>query len=268
MDFINGIMDAIADFIRYLRFTDGIASSDLIGWILAAIAGIIAYRLIDHMQTDIERHSMLADMEDSISELFDKPIALSLPPHQSLTKDTAQNHEVLIRSVLHDFTPWQILRNDKNDKIQSEIINNQRYIHIRDDEKYNEWISTQALHELFCVKIRRIEKMYKGHIVKKIDLSDLFREIVPLGMSGRVEFIAAYYDDYDTECLTYMIMQTIIACDKYHNEKIIKSFADYYNSHEEMHRYFSSNRRNRGMEKLTLYKRFLKILNKYSSAQG
>ena len=49
-------LQPIADFIRYLRFTDGLSSSDIIGWILAALAGIIAYRLIDNMQMSIERH--------------------------------------------------------------------------------------------------------------------------------------------------------------------------------------------------------------------
>ncbi|MBQ9503632.1 MAG: hypothetical protein IJU93_01335 [Lachnospiraceae bacterium] len=61
----------ITDFLRYLRFTDGLSSSDVIGWILAAFAGIVAYRLIDNMQMSIERHNMLSIVEDAISSLYD-----------------------------------------------------------------------------------------------------------------------------------------------------------------------------------------------------
>ncbi len=70
-------MQPVEDFMRYLKFTDGLSSSDIIGWVLAAIAGIIAYKLIDHMQTSIERHGMLSSVEDEINTIFNSVIAIS-----------------------------------------------------------------------------------------------------------------------------------------------------------------------------------------------
>ncbi len=85
--------------------------------------------------------------------------------------------------------------------------------------------------------------MFKGRIVKRVDLSDLFREIVPLGMSGRLEFFRKYYGDYDSECVAYLIMQTIVSSHKYHNDDIVKEFKDWYRSHEDIHILFEKNRR-------------------------
>ncbi len=94
----------ITDFIRYLRFTDGIASSDIISWLLAAIAGLIAYRLIDNMQTAIGRHTMLSEIEDSISAIFDSLTAFSVKDGNKLNPENAVKYKVMVRSVLHDFT--------------------------------------------------------------------------------------------------------------------------------------------------------------------
>jgi hypothetical protein len=38
---------------EFLRITDGITMGDFLGWILAAISGIIVYKLIDHFQTSM-----------------------------------------------------------------------------------------------------------------------------------------------------------------------------------------------------------------------
>ena len=95
-------LQPIADFIRYLRFTDGLSSSDVIGWILAALAGIIAYRLIDNMQMSIERHTMLSTIEDAVSSLYDSQIAFSVPKGQTLSEDNADASRVMVRAVLLD----------------------------------------------------------------------------------------------------------------------------------------------------------------------
>ncbi len=236
-------LQPIADFIRYLRFTDGLSSSDIIGWILAALAGIIAYRLIDNMQMSIERHNMLGSIEDAVSSLYDSQIAFSVADGQELSRDNAEASRVMVRSVLHDFSDWRIIMSSENPKERDiKIIGNQRYIHIRKDGKFDEWISTQALHEI-SLKMRRIEKMFKSRIVKRIDLSDMFREIIPLGMSGRLEFFRSYYGDYDAECLAYLVMQTVVSCNKYQNHDIVNEFAKYYRTHEEIRPLFEKNRR-------------------------
>ncbi len=256
-------MQAITDFIRYLRFTDGLSPSDIIGWVLAALAGIIAYKLIDHMQTSIERHSMLSLIEDDITGIFNSVTALSFSkddkwPEGEIIKD---KNKVMVRSVLHDNTPWQIIR-DPNGSIECRIVGNQRFLHIRNDEKYNEWISTQALHEI-GLKARRIEKMFKSGIVKRVDLADMFREIVPLATSGRIEFFRAYYGDYDAECIGYLVLQTIVSCHKYKNHEIIQEFAKYYLAHPDIHALFTEGRRIRRFRDMSAVNKFNNVMETY-----
>lgn len=43
--------NVIVQFIEYFKFTEGLSVSDIIGWSLTFLAGIIAFRLIDHLQT-------------------------------------------------------------------------------------------------------------------------------------------------------------------------------------------------------------------------
>ncbi len=93
-------LQPIADFIRYLRFTDGLSCSDVIGWILAALAGIIAYRLIDNMQMSIERHNILSTIEDEVSSLYDLQIAFSVPKGQTFSEDNAKECRVMVRSYV------------------------------------------------------------------------------------------------------------------------------------------------------------------------
>ncbi|MCR4744850.1 MAG: hypothetical protein K5894_06425 [Lachnospiraceae bacterium] len=253
-------MQAYTDFMRYLRFTDGLSPSDIIGWILAAIAGVVAYKLIDHMQTSIERHSMLSSVEDEITGIFNSVTALSFDKNDEWPEDGIINdkNRVMVRSVLHDNTPWQVIRDD-NGSIECRIVGNQRYLHIRNDDKYNEWISTQALHEIE-LKARRIEKMFKSGIVKRVDLADLFREIVPLATSGRIEFFRAYYGDYDAECIGYLVMQTIVSCYNYKNYEIINEFAEYYLEHPDIHYLFIKGRRIRKFEDMSSVNKFGKII--------
>lgn len=254
----------ITDFLRYLRFTDGLSSSDVIGWILAAFAGIVAYRLIDNMQMSIERHNMLSVIEDAISSLYDSQIAFSVPKGQTLSEDNSNECRVMVRAILHDFSDWQTVMSPDNPKERDmRIIDHQRYIHIRKDEKYDEWISTQALHEI-TLKMRRIEKMFKSGIVKRIDLSDMFREIIPLGMSGRLQFFRSYYGEYDAECLAYLVMQTVVSCNKYKNNDIVAEFAEYYRKHEEIRPLFENNRRVGWFTDAAALRTFRKLMEKHA----
>ena len=84
-------MHTFTGFIRYLRFTEGLSTSDLFGWLLAALAGIIAYKLIDNMQTSIERHNMLSAVEDKFSELYDSLIAFRVKKGEKLTEETQKS---------------------------------------------------------------------------------------------------------------------------------------------------------------------------------
>lgn len=258
-------MNMIADFFRYLRFTDGIATSDIIGWILAAVAGIIAYKLIDNMQTSIERHNMISSIEDGFSSLFDSTIAISDEPHTDLTVSDVENKKVMVRSVMHDDSPWEIIyAKGKPGVLEYKVIRSQRYMHIRNNDMSNEWISTQALHEL-CLKCRRIEKLFKSGIMKRIDLSDMFRELVPLGASGRIEYISALYDVYDADCLGYIVMQAVVSCEKCrNNSEYINYFAHYYTTHPDIQRYFISGTRIRKIMDYFTVKKFIRIVERRS----
>ncbi len=254
-------MQTFTDFIRYLKFTDGLSSSDIIGWLLAALAGIIAYKLIDHMQTAIERHSMLSAAEDDITKIYNSVTAISMQDGDKLPENgkICKKDKVMVRSVLHDYTDWNLIKNNAN-KIECRIIENQRYLHIRNGKGYNEWISTQALHEI-NLKVRRLEKMFKGGVLKRVDLADMFRELVPLGTNGRIEFYQAYYGDYDAECIGYLVMQTIVSCYKYKNTKIVDSFTKYYIKHPEIHNLFIKSRRIRPLADLFAVYKFKKIVS-------
>ena len=248
-------MNALTHFLEYLRFTDGISSSDVLSWIFAALAGIIAYKLIDNMQTSIERHSILRDIEDGLSELFNSVIALSLEQDVLPSEIINNKDRVMVRSVLHDDSPWEYFGPDAY-----VIIENQRYVRIRNDKTHNEWISTQALHEL-TLRCRRIEKLFKGGIAKRIDLADMFREIVPLAKSGRLEFFRQYYDNYDAECVAYLVMQTIVSCHKYKNYSTVESFCNYYHKADsEIKELFLTNRRIRPIRDFITMKNFKKIV--------
>ena len=265
-------MHTFTGFIRYLRFTEGLSTSDLFGWLLAALAGIIAYKLIDNMQTSIERHNMLSAVEDKFSELYDSLIAFRVNKGEKLTEENSEKYLVMVRSVLHDESDWQIIEEKSGGSASKEgadkpsgepvfdvqMLNHQRYVHIRDNGEWDEWISTQALHEI-CLKTRRIEKMYKGGIIKPLDLSDMFREIIPLGMSGRPEFFRKYYSDYDAECIAYLVMQTVVACDKSKNHDIINSFVTDYNKRPDIHVLFENNRRIKSIRDRMAQNRFRQI---------
>ena len=258
--------NVIADFVEYFKFTEGLSVSDIIGWSLTFLAGVLAFKLIDHMQTAMERHNMLSAIEDGYSHLYDMVIALHIPEETiEPTMENAKEYSVVVRSVLHDDTPWEIIRDEKGG-IVYKIINNQRYIHIRNTTKgekcYNEWISTQALHEI-TLKARRIEKMFKSGIIKRVDLADLFRELVPLGTSGRMEFFAAYYSKYDADCVGYLVMQAVVSCHKFNNPPIVKYFADYYNAHEEIHEYFTKSCRMRKIRDAYTVKYFERLMESY-----
>ena len=178
-----------------------------------------------------------------MNSLYDSQIAFSVPKEQTLSEDNAKECRVMVRSVLHDFSDWLTVLSSENPKERdTKIIEHQRYVHIRRDARYDEWISTQALHEI-TLKMRRIEKMFKSGIVKRIDLSDMFREIIPLGMSGRLEFFCSYYGEYDADCVAYIVMQTVVSCDKYKNFEVVNEFADYYRKHGDIRSLFENNRR-------------------------
>ncbi|MBN4063120.1 hypothetical protein JYU21_02910 [Alkaliphilus sp. AH-315-G20] len=138
--------------IQYIRT---ITASDLITWVLAFVGGFIAYLVIDHLQTTTERHNVVTDIENKIHELFSNKIA-------KVQKDN-ELESVMVRTVLHDFSDW-VFEKD----VELEVIDGQRFINIRRDNKYVEFISTQALHESLIL-FRRIEKLYKSNIITSID---------------------------------------------------------------------------------------------------
>ena len=259
------------DFFEYMKFTDGIATSDVLGWILALFGAYFVYRLIDHMQTSMERHSMLRDIEASLSELYDQPIAKSkqekldsLPPNISFEQYKINLCEnVMVRSVLHDFTNWEP-KYDNEHKLICEIVDTQRFLLIRNNQDknnhYYEWISTQALHEILLVS-RRIEKMYKDGIIKPLDLADMSHEIIPLGMSGRIKLLSNYYGHYDAECVAYLVMMTVVACYRHKNIESVNTFRQYYQEYsKELSVFFVKSVRIRKIRDLFKVRKFKKLM--------
>lgn len=247
---------------EFMRITDGIAMSDVLGWIFAAIGAVIVYKAIDHIQTSIERHTMLKEIEETCSALYNSVIAKSCP-----SKNKKKLQPVMVRSVLHDDSEWMVQTIDGKLTNKRRIEDTQLYIQIRKGKGqngfHNEWISSQALHEMMLL-CRRIEKMYKDKIIKRIDLADLSKEIVPLGKSGRIQFLGAYYGKYDADCVGYLVLQTIVSCKKYNNEDSVRSFMEYYNEHPEIHCFFEKSIRIRPVLDYFAVNKFKKIVLEYT----
>ncbi|MBD8925167.1 MAG: hypothetical protein EGR89_04035 [[Eubacterium] rectale] len=245
-------------FIKYWDIVSGMTEGDIVGWILAAFGGIIVYKAIDHLQTSMGRHQMLKDIEDSFSKIYNSVIAMTERDSQK-----GKQRNVMVRSVLHDKSDWQIIKNCGNE-IETHIDENQLYVKIRNRCKKKgiseEWVSSQALHEIMLL-CRRCEKMYKDKIIKRIDLSDLSSEIVPLGMSGRIQFFNAYYGSYSAECVGYLVLQTVVSCYKNHNYGSVRSFVIYYKNHEEIHDFYLKSKRIRPIRDYFALKKFRKIVN-------
>lgn len=253
----------IEGFLNYFKFTDGISTSDVLGWFFAVIGAIFIYRWIDNMQTSMSRHSMLREIESSFSAIYNNKIAKSsTQPHiENNTYTTIGCDSIMVRSVLHDFSNWEIHK--ENNRFVCEIVDSQRYLLIRNNDcentHYYEWISTQALHEILLIA-KRVEKMYKDNIIKKIDLSDMSYELIPLGMSGRIEMFKAYYSNYEADSIAYLVMQTVVACNKYGNHSMVQRFKNYYTTHTDIRNLFIHSSRIRKFKDFFVVRKFKSLM--------
>lgn len=231
-----------------------ILASDIIGWILAFLGGCIVYKMVDNMQTKLERHTVIKEIESTINELFSKQIAKA---NNSSDENNQKLNDVNIRTILHDKSPWEEYKNETKIKIDK----SQRYVQIRSKDGYDEYISTQAIHESLIL-FRRIEKLYKDSIVKPIDLADLWRELLPFGTSGRLEFYKSYLRESDVRSIVFVLFNTILACEKYKIYDANEYFArDFFKDclKEEKKKMFIKNNRYTFKERLKV-KKFLRIL--------
>ena len=228
-----------------------ILASDIIGWALAFIGGFIVFKSVDNMQTTIERHKVIKEVETEINKLFSEPIAKSNNNNKREVKN------VNVRTVLHDNSPWEEYVKDKTKVIFEDT---QKYVEIRSGNECNEYISTQAIHESLIL-FRRLEKLYKDSIIKPIDLADLWREILPFGVSGRLEFYKTYLHESDIKSILFVLFNTFLACEKYKVENGVKYFLDNFYKNEENKKNYKENNRYTFKEKLRVNK-FYKIIEK------
>ncbi|HHX61646.1 MAG TPA: hypothetical protein GX707_13205, partial [Epulopiscium sp.] len=94
----------------------------------------------------------------------------------------------------------------------------------------------------------RCPEIYKDCILEPIDLADLWREILPFGVSGRLIFFSTYFSKSDIESMVFVVYNTVLACEKYKIEVATKYFADGYKA-EEIEGFFLNNNRYRIKEK-------------------
>ncbi|NBG89519.1 hypothetical protein [Isachenkonia alkalipeptolytica] len=229
-----------------IEYISTITASDMVTWILALMGGFIAYLVIDHFQTSMERHKVINEIETKLNHLFSSTIAKKV--------ENEEYNTVMVRTVLHDFSPWVFNKN-----ASPLIMDAQRHICIRKDQAYHEYISTQALHESL-VLFRRIEKLHKSKIIESIDLSDLWREILPYGTSNRLIFFGNYFSKHDTQSIAYVLMKTVNACKKHKNQPALDYFKNNYkNQEEDIDTYFQDNTRIGAKRKVAL-KQFFDIV--------
>lgn len=191
-----------------------ILASDIINWCFAAIGGAIAYFLFHKMQNSRERHTMIKDVEDSISSIMDMKFAMSK------TSDENSLEMVNFRTILHDFSDWKLY-----EKNNVRITEGQRYILIRDDEKYYELIGTVLIHESL-IWFRRVNKLYNCGIITNEDIADLWRQILPFVRANKLEFFRNYLGEDDTYPILAVSMHCINACYKYKRKTAIKYIED------------------------------------------
>jgi len=159
--------------------------------------------------------------------------------------------DVSVRTILNDDPSWE--RYSKEEKDKRKIKNDKRYIRIRKNNEYEEYISTQALHESLII-FRIIEKLYKDNILESIDLADWWRELLPFATGNRLEFYVSYFSEEDIRAIVFVIFNTVLACHKYRVYGAIKYFKEYYNSNADIHKYFQGNERYRLREKIRIGK--------------
>lgn len=209
------------------QIVKGLPVSDILGWIIAAFGTFVVYKFFDNISVRMQRHAIVNEVEMKINTLFSAEFAFAI------NKDKKDNHneddyykKLQVRTVLDDSCNWEFPVKTEEEERKASIVvyNNQRYVQIRKDTNENadqQYVSTQAIHEILII-FRRIEKLYKDRIMLKVDLCDLWREILPFATSNRIAFFYNYLNDYDTSSMIYVIMQTVIACDKYKNIDAIK----------------------------------------------
>lgn len=217
---INEILRSIG-----LNFVREISASDILNWSLAFVSGVIIFKIVDNMQTNINRHAIIKEIEITINSLFSSPLAKS--NYKIDLKDDSKLAEVNVRTVLHSFTPWEYFDRSIEGEDKTMIEDTQRYIRIRSEDDCTEYISTQALHEILIV-FRRIEKLFKDSILKKIDLADMWREILPFADSGRLLFLSSYFCKEDIEPISFVVFNTVLACEKYEMENALEGFRKLY----------------------------------------
>ncbi len=228
-----------------------ILASDIIGWLLAFLGGILAFRVIDNMQTNIERHTVIKDVENTLNQLYSSKLAKIYTnlPAENKSDDKQEKSDVMIRTVLDDKAPWKMFEGQDD----VEIVDGQRYIQIRNEEKYKEYLSTQAIHELE-VLFRRIEKLYKNRILKPIDLADMWRELLPFAVSGRLDFYYSYLGESDVKSIIFVLFNTLLACKKYEIKNAVSYFCSKYNNESAINKLYLKNNRFTWKERLRVHK--------------
>ena len=208
-------MTLVNKIIESLSYTPNVGANDIIGWCLAFLGGFIVFKIIDDFQTRISRHGMISEIEYLINNMFSSDLAINEPVN-------GEKSYVFLRTILDDETKWSAFDKEKDKPI---IHDKQRFarVRIQNDGKSTDYISTKAIHELMIL-FRRVEKLYKDGIVKKIDLVDIWREILPFGVSGRPEFLSTYLLPSDIQSMRFVITMTLCSCKKYGNNDALSYF--------------------------------------------
>lgn len=166
-----------------------------------------------------------------------------------------------LRYILHDIVPWKEYISNEN-----RVINGQRYLKVRNCyvndgiHHQEDYISTRAMHEMMII-FRELEKLQRRHIVKEADLADMYHELLPWGISGRLEFINTYFGKKDAELIAYMIFRLVLACKKNGDMAVVSMFRKYYiNHYTDIAIFFCNNSRYTILDKIRQIK-FLRLMN-------
>lgn len=103
------------------------------------------------------------------------------------------------------------------------------------------------------ILFRRIEKLYKDRIIGKIDLVDMWRELIPFATSGRLDFFASYLSGKDIESIEYVVLLTAVSAVKYKNNVALDYFTKHF-KRADIDEIVKGNSRIRLFDRLLIYK--------------
>jgi hypothetical protein len=210
--------------------------ADLLGWVRADRA-VESNPLIRRMAEIVEKHSarfqVARDLENEMATFHRKKWAMV--EGQIIGGGRAERVDVELRNVLDDVPDWSYVEDPDvpprqlvRPPIQT-MHNGARYWQIRsfakeDNTTIRQFLASPAFHELL-LWFRNVDRAFQEGIVLSSDIGSWWRQVLPIGWSGRLEYFRCYFEGYhDIQSMARAMVEAInyLATDKHFQKRIGK----------------------------------------------